>query len=310
MLLRYIGKRILLSVFVLFGVTLIVFSLLLLAPGDPVDLMTSESATEEQKDLIRAKYGLDQPAVVQYAVWMKNVLHGDLGESLFYDASNIELILAKLPYTAVLAFSATVLSLVISLPLGILSGIRRGGTIDMIAMLFALLGQALSPVWLGLLLILIFAVNLGWLPAMGYTSWQHLVLPSFALGIQMAALITRLLRANMINVLQEDYITSAYAKGAKPLMVNGKFALKNASIPVVTVVGMQLATYLGGAVTTEKIFSWPGLGQLTVAAIGNRDYQLVQAIILFTSLILVGVNLLVDILYTVIDPRLNISEMG
>ena len=176
-------------------------------------------------------------------------------------------------------------------------------------MLFALLGQALSPVWIGLVMMLIFAVNLNWLPPMGYGTLKHLVNAQHYAWSADGSLVTRLLRANMINVLQEDYITAAYAKGANPLKVNTRYAFKNASIPVITVVGIQFATYLGGAVTTEQIFSWPGLGALTVSAINSRDYMLVQAIILCTSIILVLINLLVDLLYTVVDPRLNLKEM-
>lgn len=309
-MLKYILKRLAFAILVLFGVSIIIFSLLRLAPGDPIDFMVAENATEAEKDLVRAKYGLDGSNVSQYFIWMKNVLRGDLGDSLFYKQSNWMLIKSKFPYTALLAVSATFLSLIIAIPLGLIAGVKKGSAVDVTAMLFALLGQALSPVWIGLVLMLIFAVTLGWLPPMGHGTLAHLVMPSITLGLPMAALVTRLLRANMINVLQEDYITAAYAKGAAPLKVNTRYAFKNASIPVITVVGIQFATYLGGAVTTEQIFSWPGLGALTVSAINSRDYMLVQAIILITSMLLVGINLLVDILYTIVDPRLNLKEMG
>ena len=309
-MLRYILKRLGFSVLVLIGVSIIIFSLLRLAPGNPIDFMVAENATEAQKDIVREKYGLDKSYVEQYLIWMGGVLQGDLGDSLFYQQSNWSLIRTKLPYTALLAVSATLLSLLVAIPLGLLAGIKKGSGVDVLAMLFALLGQALSPVWIGLVMILVFAVGLDWLPPMGYGTLQHLIMPSITLGLPMAALVTRLLRANMINVLQEDYITAAYAKGADSLRVNCRYAFKNASIPVITVVGMQMATYLGGAVTTEQIFGWPGLGALTVAAIGNRDYMLVQAIILITSMILVVMNLLVDLLYTIVDPRLNLKEMG
>jgi peptide/nickel transport system permease protein len=309
-MLRYILKRLIYSIFVLFGVSVIIFLLIHMAPGDPVDLMVSEDASVEQKALIREKYGLDKSLPEQYIVWIGRVLSGDLGESFYYRMTNWDLITNRLPATALLALSAFALSLIVAIPLGLIAGVRKGSVIDVGAMLFALIGQALSPVWIGLVLILVFGVQLGWFPVMGMGSIKNLIMPSITLGLPMSALVTRLLRSNMIEVLQEDYITAALAKGARPKKVYFRYAMKNAVIPVITVSGMQLATYLGGAVTTEQIFSWPGLGTLTIQAINTRDFTLVQAIILITSFMLVFINLLVDILYTLVDPRLNFSEMG
>ncbi len=289
---------------------MIIFSLIHLAPGDPVNLMTSEDATEIQKAIVREKYGLDKSKPEQYIIWISRVVRGDLGDSFYFQSTNWNLIKERLPLTALLAFSAFGLSLIVAIPLGLIAGVRKGSKIDVVAMLFALLGQALSPVWIGLVLILIISVQWGALPSMGYGNLKHLIMPSITLGLPMAALVTRLLRSNMIEVLQEDYITSTYAKGCKPWKVYFKYAMKNAIIPVITVSGIQLATYLGGAVTTEQIFGWPGLGSLTIQAINSRDYTLVQAIILVTSFMLVFINLLVDILYTIVDPRLDFNEMG
>ena len=309
-MLRYILKRIVFSVFVLIGVSIVIFSLIRLAPGDPIDYMVSEDASEAQRALVREKYGLDHSAVEQYFIWLGNVMHGDLGDSYYYNMTNLKLIGSRLPNTALLAFSAFILSLIVAIPLGLIAGIRKGSLVDVCAMFFALLGQALSPVWIGLVLMLFLGVRLGLLPVMGMGTLKHLIMPSITLGLPMSALVTRLLRSNMIEVLQEDYITATFAKGVRPLKVYFRYALKNAIMPVITVSGMQLATYLGGAVTTEQIFSWPGIGTLTVQAINVRDYTLVQAIILVTSFILVFINLLVDILYTIVDPRLDFKEMG
>lgn len=307
---RYIGRRLFHAIFVLLGVSIVIFLLVHLAPGDPVDLILGDNATPEQKAVIEAKYGLDKPLPVQYVVWLGRVLQGDLGDSIYFHATNWSLIKARMPATFELATSALILSLLVSIPLGLIAGVKKGTFVDVIAMLFALLGQALSPVWIGLVLILVVCVHMGALPAFGYGSFQNIILPSITLGLPMAALVTRLLRSNMIDVLSEDHIAATRAKGASPFRVYTRYALRNAAIPVITVSGAQFAGFLGGAVTTEKIFNWPGLGQLVVTAINVRDFTLVQSVLLITSAILVIVNLLVDVLYVFVDPRLDYDQMG
>lgn len=309
-MLSYILRRIAYSILVLIGVSIVVFALVRLAPGDPVQYMLGDNATAEQIEKIRQSYGLDKSYPEQYVTWMIKVIQGDLGESFYYKMTNRDLIFSRLPATILLATSALILSLVVSVPLGLIAGVRKGSVIDMFASLFALLGQALSPVWIGLVLVLIVCVNWGLLPAVGYDSVKNIILPSITLGLPMAALVTRMLRSNIIEVCNEDYITSAFAKGCSPWKVYLRYAFKNASIPVITVSGMQFAGFLGGAVTTEKIFNWPGIGTLTVQAINSLDFTLVQGILLVTAAFMVFVNLIVDVLYTLVDPRLNFKSMG
>jgi len=305
--LKYILKRLAYTVFVIIGVSFITFFLLKLAPGDPARLILAETATEEQVAAMRAQMGLDKPLIVQYLTYMNNVLHGDLGNSIYFVRPNAELIAERFPATVQLAFATIAVSLIVSIPLGVLAGVKKGTAADFFSMLFALFGQSMSNVWLGILLILIFAVKLRLLPAMGYGSWQNLILPCATLGTGYAALTTRLVRSGMIDVLQEDYITATYAKGISSSKVIFKYAFRNAILPTVTVVGMNIGMMLGGAVVTEKIFGWPGLGSLTIQAIAGRDFALVQSILLVISALFVLINLVVDIIYTFIDPRMKLS---
>ncbi len=306
-MLKYILKRLAYTVFVIIGVSFITFFLLKLAPGDPARLILAETATEEQVAAMRAQMGLDKPLIVQYLTYMNNVLHGDLGNSIYFVRPNAELIAERFPATVQLAFATIAVSLIVSIPLGVLAGVKKGTAADFFSMLFALFGQSMSNVWLGILLILIFAVKLRLLPAMGYGSWQNLILPCATLGTGYAALTTRLVRSGMIDVLQEDYITATYAKGISSSKVIFKYAFRNAILPTVTVVGMNIGMMLGGAVVTEKIFGWPGLGSLTIQAIAGRDFALVQSILLVISALFVLINLVVDIIYTFIDPRMKLS---
>jgi peptide/nickel transport system permease protein len=249
--------------------------------------------------------GLDKPLYTQYFNYMAGVVKGDLGTSVFYKMPNATLILQRLPATGFLTLVAALIALGLSIPLGIIAGVKRGTAIDFGAMVFALLGQSMSNVWLGLIFILFFAVRLGWLPAMGYGSFKHVLMPATSLGLQMAALVTRMLRSGMVDVLQEDYITATYAKGISSGKIINKYALRNAIMPVITIVGLQVGVFIGGAMVTEQIFGWPGIGSLTVQAIGLRDFSLVQSILLVTSALFVLINLLVDIIYTLVDPRLD-----
>lgn len=306
-MLKYVLKRLAFAVLVLFGVTIVVFLLLQLAPGSPAQLMLGETATPEQIAVLNAKLGLDQPLLIQYWKFLSNALRGDLGTSIFFNQSCWSLIIERLPATGLLALSSITVAILISIPLGILAGVKRGSGADFGAMLFSMLGQSISNVWLGLLLILLFAIELKWLPVMGYGSIKNVIMPAISMGAATAALLTRMLRSGMIDVLQEDYITASYAHGIGKMEVIFKYALRNAMLPFVTVLGVQIGHALGGAVVSEQIFSWPGIGVLTVTAINMRDFPLVQAILLVTSALFVIVQLLVDIIYTIVDPRLDFN---
>ena len=296
------------SIIVLLGVSIIVFLLIHLAPGNPARLMLSEGASDAEVAEMEKKLGIDKPLPVQYVNYMSDVLRGDLGESLYYKEPNAKIIMEYLPATAMLTFAAVFLSILISLPMGILAGVKKGSIFDFFAMFFALLGQAMSPVWLGIVLIFILAVNLNLLPSFGYGEFKNIIMPAITLGIPMAALITRLTRAGMIDTLQEDFIVSIRAKGIPERKIISRYALKNALIPIITIVGLNIGTFLGGAVVTEKIFGWPGIGMLAVTAIYQRDFPLVQSIMLIVSAIFVFVNILVDIIYTTVDPRLSFES--
>lgn len=306
-MLKFIMKRLGYTVFVLLGVSILTFGLLQLTPGSPARLMLSDGATEEQIKEKEIEMGLDKPVVVQYLNYMKGVVRGDLGDSLFYKMPNATLIFQRLPATGYLTVVAMSIALLISIPLGIIAGVKRGSVVDLVAMVFALLGQSVSGVVLGLIFILVFAVKLGWLPAMGYGGFAFVIMPAASLAMQMAALISRMLRSGMVDVLQEDYITATYAKGISRGAIIMKYSLRNAILPVITVVGLQVGTFLGGAIVTEQIFGWPGIGTLTVQAIGLRDFSLVQSILLVISACFVLVNLLVDIIYTLVDPRMDFN---
>ncbi|MDR2940081.1 MAG: ABC transporter permease, partial [Clostridiales bacterium] len=237
-LLKYILKRLGYTIVVLFGVSVLTFSLLQLTPGSPAQLMLSDGATEEQIRAKEIEMGLDKPLITQYVNYISGVVRGDLGESFFYNMPNSTLIMQRLPATGYLTVVAMIIALVISIPLGVIAGVKRGTVVDLIAMVFALLGQSISGVVLGLVFILIFAVNLGLLPAMGYGGLAFVIMPATSLAMQMAALLTRMLRSGMVDVLQEDYITSTYAKGISRETIIMKYALRNAILPVITVIGL------------------------------------------------------------------------
>jgi len=304
---RFFIKRFFYTVLVLLGVSIIAFSLMRLAPGNPAKLMLSENATAEQIKATEIAMGLDKPLVQQYFIYISDVLKGDLGDSIFYKKANAELIFGRLPATALLTLVAVLISLGISFPMGIMSGIKKGSTLDFFSMFFALFGQSMSQVWFGLLLILGFGVYLGWLPTQGYGNVNNIILPAITLGLPLSALVTRMLRSGMYDVLQEDYIIATLAKGTNKFKIYSKYALKNALLPVVTVIGMQIGQLLAGAIIVEQVFGWPGLGSLTVQAISLRDFPLIQSILLVSAAIFVGINLIVDILYTFIDPRMKLN---
>ncbi|MCL0073507.1 ABC transporter permease [Dehalococcoidia bacterium] len=307
-MLSYVIRRIGLMVFILLGVSVITFSMMHFVPGDPAEMIAmeryGEEITAETIAHVRAELGLDQPVYLQYFHWLTNVLQGDLGYSFRTDRPVLDEILTRLPATVQLALAGMLVALVIAIPVGIISATRQYSAVDNLSMFGALLGVSMSNFWLGLLLILFFSVHLGWLPVFGRNGIEYLILPAITLGTGMAAITTRLVRSSMIEVLGQDYIRAARARGLKERVVIYKHALKNALIPVVTIVGLQFAALLEGAVIVEVIFAWPGIGRLLVDSIFARDFVLIQGCILFIAAMFVLVNLLVDISYAYLDPRI------
>ncbi len=301
----YIRRRLLQSIVVIFGVSVLVFFLLRLAPGDPATMLLAESASPEQLEAVREKWGLNDPIIVQYMVFLSHALQGDLGDSLFFKEPALEVLLERMPATLQLSAAALLFSLSVAIPVGMMSALRRDTIWDYLGTGLAMLGQAIPPYWLGIMLILVFSVNLGWLPTSGRGSIWHLILPAITLGSVLMALITRLVRSGMLDVLGEDYIRTARAKGLQERRVIVRHAMRNILIPLVTVIGLQLGALFGGAVITESIFAWPGVGRLALQAIHARDYPLVQASVLFISVVYVFLNLAVDILYVYLDPRIR-----
>lgn len=304
-MLRYIFSRLGQSVLVMFGVSLLIFYSLHLT-GDPAAVMMPAGSSQAEIDHFRTAMGFDQPLSWQYGHYLNSVLHGDLGRSLRYDQPVTELIAQRVPATLLLAFTALAWSTVVGLALGLVSVIWRNSVWDMLARLFAFSGQAIPVFWLGLLMILLFSLRLRWLPSSGYGSASHLVMPAISLGAYYMSAIARLIRASLIDVLNLDYIRTAQAKGLRQGRILIRHGLRNALIPVVTVQGMYFASLLGGALVTEIIFAWPGIGRLAVQAIQNRDFPLVQAIVLLAAAVFVLVNLLIDLLYVVLNPRIRL----
>lgn len=302
---KYFLKRLGLCIFVLLGVSIVAFILVRLAPGNPAELMLPDGAPEEQIHAMEIEMGLDKTYVEQYLIYMGGILKGDFGTSLFFKQPCLDVIKEALPATLLLTVTAMFVCLIISIPMGIIAGVRKGSFVDLGAMSFAIIGQSLSAVWLGILLVLVFAVKLKWLPAFGYGTAINMIMPSITLGVPVAALICRLTRAGMIDVMSEDYILNAMSKGIPKRRVVVKYALKNVLIPVITVIGVQIGSFLGGAIVTEQIFSLPGMGRMIVQSISRRDFPLIQSGLLIISAMFVFVNLLVDMLYAVIDPRLS-----
>lgn len=305
---RYIARRIVLLIPVVLGLSIFVFSLIRFAPGDPVHVSLGMDYSPELAREMERELGLDKPPIEQYFFWLGKALRGDLGRSVVGGETVRDLIASRLGTTLVLAVLSILLSLLIAIPLGMLSAIRRNSPIDHATRILAMLGVSMPPFWLGILLLIVFALQLRWFPASGSVAengWKALVLPSITLGTSLAALTTRMVRSTMADVLLEDYVRTARAKGLHNRVVYLRHAFRNSLIPLVTVIGMQFGLVLGGAVLTETIFNIPGIGRLLVEAIGRRDYPLIQGVILVTSLLFVVVNLLVDIAYAFIDPRIR-----
>ncbi len=302
----YLIRRLLQTVFVLLGVSVLSFGTLFLS-GDPTMLMASESWNAEQISTFRHQMGFDRPWYIQYLDFSSKAIRGDFGVSLRQQQPTFGLIAERIPATLQLAGAAMAVAICIGVPLGVLAAIRRGSIWDNLLMLAGLLGQSLPVFWLGLLLILVFAVGLGWFPVAGTGGPQHLVLPSITLGLFSTAYIARMTRGSMLEVLGRDYVRTAHAKGLAVRQVVVGHALRNALIPLVTVIGLQFGALLGGAVITETIFAWPGVGRLTIQAIQTKDLPLVQACVLLLAVIFVLANLVVDLLYAYLDPRIRLA---
>ena len=301
----FILRRLLQLVPVLFGVLLMAFSITRLIPGDPAEIMGGLEASEEVIEAIRENMGLNEPLPVQFAIYVRNLLQGDLGQSFYNGRSVVQTILDALPRTAVLAAAALVFTLIVGIPLGVVSALRKDGFIDLSARTLALVGVSAPPFFLGLIAILVFSSYLRILPSFGASTWRHVVLPAVTLGLSSAGLVMRLTRSAMLEVLNENYIRTARAKGLPPREINYVHAFRNAAIPIVTITGLQLGSLLSGAVLTETVFAYPGIGRLLVRSIFERDYPVIQGLILLIAVIYLVANLLVDILYSVIDPRIK-----
>ncbi|GAA5335640.1 MULTISPECIES: nickel ABC transporter permease [Thermus] len=304
-MLSYTLRRLLVAIPTLFGVVLLVFLMVRLAPGDPAVLLAGEFATPETLEAIRTRYGLDRPLVEQFALYLGALLRGDLGESARSRRPVLEELKTYFPNTVELASAAILVALLTGIPLGILAALRPGSGLDLLVMVLALLGVSMPVFWFGLLAILIFSVELGWFPVAGKGTLAHLVLPAVTLGVNATALLARMTRGTLLEVLSQDYIRTARAKGLAERVVIFKHALRNALIPVVTVAGLEFGSLLAGAVITETIFAWPGLGQLLVGSILARDYPVVQGAVLLVAVTFILVNLLVDLAYAWIDPRVR-----
>jgi len=308
LILNFILSRLSSAVIVILGVSALVFMLIHIVPGDPVEVMLGESSQPADRDALRQTLGLDQPLMTQLIHYYNGLLHLDFGQSLHSRRPITEVLLDRIPATIELALSGLLVAVVIAFPLGIMAATRKHTAWDSGAMMFSMLGISIPNFWMGPLLILIFSLWLGWFPVSGNDGIGSLVLPALTLGTAMAAILSRMVRATMLEVLGEDYIRTARAKGMSEQVVIVRHALRNALLPVITLLGLQLGTLLGGAVITEMVFSWPGLGQLTIDSINRRDYPVVQACVLLISLSYVVINTLTDLVYAWLDPRIRLSE--
>lgn len=304
-MLWFLTRRLALTIPVLLGVATLVFALIHLIPGDPAQAMLGETASEADVAALRERLGLDRPLLEQYGGFLRNALRGDLGISLRTSAPVSSEIAGRLPATLELAAAAMFVAIGASIPLGIIAAVRRGTIVDHAATTVALTGISIPNFWLGPLLALVFAVELGWLPVSGRGTLAHLVLPAISLGAALAAILARMTRASLLEELREPYVQAARARGASHGRAVLRHAFRNSLIPVVTIIGLQFGAVLTGAVITETIFAWPGIGRLLIQSIGFRDYPIVQGCVLFIAVTYVGMNLLTDLLYGMLDPRIR-----
>ena len=307
-MLRFLARRLLLAIPVLLGVATLVFALLHLVPGDPVQAMLGDAASPQSVAELRGRLGLDRPLPLQYAAFVAGAARGDLGVSLRTNERVTAAIAARLPATVELALAAILVALVIAIPAGVVAAVNPDSGVDHVATTFALVGISMPNFWLGPLLAIVFSVGLGWFPVSGRGTLGHLVLPAITLGAPLAAVLARMTRASLIDELRELYITAARARGLPPGRVVMKHAFRNSLIPIVTVLGLQVGGVLTGAVITETIFAWPGVGRLLIQSIGFRDYPVVQGCVLFIAMTYVSVNLLTDVAYAYLDPRIRVGD--
>ena len=303
----YILRRVAQSALTLLGVSVLVFVILRVLPGDPARMLLPDGAPESAVTELNRQLGLREPLIVQYGLFLKSVAHGDFGQSFQYRAPALRVVLERLPATVQLTVAAMLVTIAAGVSLGIGTAVRRGSRYDVAGTILAVLGQSLPNFWLGIMLILLFGVALRWLPTSGFAGWTSLVLPAVTLAAFPTALVARLTRSSMLEILNRDYIRTGRAKGLAERSVVLRHALRNAAIPVLTVIGLQIGALLGGAVITESVFAWPGMGKLIVDAIFFRDFPVVQTVLILSATVFVGINLLVDLLYTIIDPRIRYS---
>jgi peptide/nickel transport system permease protein len=302
---RYLRRRLVHSVLTLLGVSVLVFVILRVMPGDPAKMLLPEGAPQSAVEELDRQLGLHRPLPVQYLIFVRDVFLWDFGQSFQYKAPALQVVLERVPATVDLTIAAMVLIVAAGAPIGIMAAVRPGTRYEYGGMVFAVLGQSLPNFWLGIMLILLFGVALRWLPTSGFEGWRFLILPSVTLAAYPTALVARLTSSSMLDVLSTDYIRTARSKGLATLVVILRHALRNAVIPVLTVVGLQIGALLSGAVITESVFAWPGVGKLIVDAIFSRDFPVVQTVLTLSATTFVGINFLVDVLYTLIDPRIR-----
>jgi peptide/nickel transport system permease protein len=303
----YVLRRLWQSALTLVGVSVLVFVILRVLPGDPAKMLLPEGAPQSAVDELNRHLGLHEPLHVQYGLFLKSVFQGDFGQSFQYRAPALQVVTERLAATVQLALAAMLITVGVGVSLGIVAAVRRGTRYDYASTILAVLGQSLPNFWLGIMLILLFGVALRWLPTSGFESWRHLILPAVTLAAFPMALVARLTRSSMLEILGRDFIRTGRAKGLAERAVILRHALRNAAVPLLTVLGLQIGTLLGGAVITESVFAWPGMGKLVVDAIFFRDFPVVQTVLILSATIFVVINLLVDLLYTVIDPRIRYS---
>jgi peptide/nickel transport system permease protein len=303
----YVLRRLWQSALTLVGVSVLVFVILRVLPGDPAKMLLPEGAPQSAVDQLNRQLGLHEPLHVQYGLFLQSVFQGDFGQSFQYRAPALQVVTERLAATVQLALAAMLITVSVGVSLGIVAAVRRGTRYDYASTLLAVLGQSLPNFWLGIMLILLFGVALRWLPTSGFESWRHLILPAVTLAAFPMALVARLTRSSMLEILGRDFIRTGRAKGLAERAVILRHALRNAAVPLLTVLGLQIGTLLGGAVITESVFAWPGMGKLVVDAIFFRDFPVVQTVLILSATIFVVINLLVDLLYTVIDPRIRYS---
>ncbi|MCC7372655.1 MAG: ABC transporter permease [Chloroflexi bacterium] len=303
---RYILRRLIQGVAVVFGVSLVTFGLLF-ATGDPAALLLPLDATQQERDQVRERLGLNDPILVQYGRFLSGAVRGDFGRSIRQSEPALSLVIERLPATLELTLAAMAIAVLVAVPAGLIAAAWRGTIVDQAAMFVALLGQSIPSFWLGIMLLLFFSVQLELLPPFGRGGWQNLILPAVTLAMYSMARTARLVRSGLIDVLGQDYIRTARAKGLSEALVLRRHALRNALLPVVTVLGLDLAHLIGGAIIVETIFAWPGIGRLAVSSIGGRDYPVVQAAVFLVAVAYTVVNFLVDVLYAYLNPRVRFS---